>query len=167
MREHLREECKDDPVSEPLRIIGVARRKKSLKGKVAGDDEAGEVGQELTTKVEDDEKQVQSDEPESRVRLGDRGTLLEVVEHRVLGELYWAKIRSMSVRASHHTKKIDDLLDFSMTRRGLASSAACAERRLSRARKRGFDNYLRTSTSPQNQEGYAAGTTDAVIKSLA
>lgn len=70
-----------------MRIVVLGRREQGLQGEVARDDEAGEVGQELTAEVENDEEQVQRDEAQGGVRLGDGGALLEIVEHGVLGQL--------------------------------------------------------------------------------
>lgn len=68
-------------------IVHLGDGEQSLQRVVARDDEAGDVGQELATEVEDDEEEVQGDKTNDGVDLGDRGLLLEVVESRVLGEL--------------------------------------------------------------------------------
>lgn len=83
----LRKESKDDPVGQPLRVVVLGRGEQGLEREVAGNDKAGEVGQELTAEVEDDEEQVQGDDTEGSVGLGDGSALLEVVKHRVLGQL--------------------------------------------------------------------------------
>jgi hypothetical protein len=70
-----------------LRVIVLGRCEQGLQREVARDDKAGEVGQELTAEVEDDEEQVQSTEAQGGVRLGDSSALLEVVKHGVLGQL--------------------------------------------------------------------------------
>lgn len=54
---------------------------------VAWDHESSNVGQELTTKVEDDKEEVERDDTDDGVGLGDRGALLEIVQGRVPGQL--------------------------------------------------------------------------------
>lgn len=81
------EEGKNDPVSEPLGIIDLVSGEQGLQRVVARDDKARNVGQELATQVEDDEKEVQGDETNDSVDLGNGGLLLKVVESRVLGKL--------------------------------------------------------------------------------
>lgn len=62
-------------------------REQGTEGVVAGDDKAGDVGQELTAEVEEDEEEVEGDGAKDGVGLGDTGLLLEVDENGVLGEL--------------------------------------------------------------------------------
>ena len=59
----------------------------STQGVVAGDNKASEVGEELTTQVENNEEEVESAESDDGVGLGDTGRLLEVLENGVLGQL--------------------------------------------------------------------------------
>lgn len=70
-----------------MSIVGLASRKESLQGVVSWNDEAGQVGQELTAEVEDDEEEVQSGHANNGVDFGNRGLLLEVVELWVFGKL--------------------------------------------------------------------------------
>ena len=81
------EEGEDDPVRKPLRVIVLGGAEERLEGVVAGDDEAGDVGQELAAQVEDDEEEVERGQADDTVRLGDAGLLLEVDESGVPGEL--------------------------------------------------------------------------------
>lgn len=60
---------------------------KGTKRVVAGNGEAGDIGQELTAEVKDDQEEVERNQADNTVGLGDRGLLLEVDEHRVLREL--------------------------------------------------------------------------------
>lgn len=63
-----------------------------MQGEVSGNDEAGEVGQELAAEVEDDEEEVQGGKANDGVDLGYRSLLLKVVESWVLGELRSSRI---------------------------------------------------------------------------
>lgn len=73
---------------QPLRVVGLAGGEESLEGVVARDDEASQVGQELTAQVEDDEEEVKDDEADNRVGLGDGGAPLEVAQGGVLAKLW-------------------------------------------------------------------------------
>lgn len=73
--------------SQPLRIVRLARGEQSLEGEVSRNDEAGKVGQELTSQVEDNEEEVKSRNADNSIGLGHTSLLLEVAEDRVLGEL--------------------------------------------------------------------------------
>jgi len=81
------EESINNPVCQPLSIIGLATAKQCLEGVVSWQDEAGEVHEELAANVEEDEEKVESDKAEEDVDLGDIGLLLEIVEGRILAEL--------------------------------------------------------------------------------
>ncbi len=63
---------------------------------VRGNDEAGDVRKKLTAEVEDDKEEVEGDDANNSVGLGDRGTLLEVIESGVFGKLM--------VRISHKSE---------------------------------------------------------------
>lgn len=69
-------------------IIALSHAEQGLERIVAWNDEAGDIGQELTTDVEEDEEEVGCDKAEEGISLGDRGLLLQVVQDRVLGELH-------------------------------------------------------------------------------
>lgn len=81
------EEGENDPVGKPLGIIRRARSEESIQGVVSRDEEARDVGQELTTQVEDDQEQVESTQADDGVGLRNTGGSLEVGDARVLGEL--------------------------------------------------------------------------------
>lgn len=70
-----------------MSIISFAGRKESLERVVAGKDEASEVDQEATSKVKEDEEEVQAAETEDHVDLRDTGLLLEIVEDLIFREL--------------------------------------------------------------------------------
>jgi hypothetical protein len=72
---------------QPLRVVNLARAEQSVQRVVAGDDEAGNVDEELSSDVEEDEEEVEAGETEDYVDLGDGGLLLKVVEGGVLGQL--------------------------------------------------------------------------------
>jgi len=69
-----------------LSIINLASAEQCLEGVVSGDDETGEVNEELATDVEEDEEEVETDKAEEDVDLGDIGLLFEVVEHGILAQ---------------------------------------------------------------------------------
>lgn len=48
------QEGKHNPVSQPLRVVGLARTEQSIKGVVAWNCESSKVGQELASDVEKD-----------------------------------------------------------------------------------------------------------------
>lgn len=73
--------------SEPLGIIGLAGREDSFKGIVSGEDETSKVGKDLTSKVEENEEEVEADNTKNGVDLGDGRLLLEVVEDLILRQL--------------------------------------------------------------------------------
>lgn len=81
------QESEDNPVSEPLGIITLSDTEESLERIIPRDYETSDIGKELTTDVEEDEKEVGRDQTEECVDLGDRSLLLEVVQDRVLGKL--------------------------------------------------------------------------------
>jgi len=83
--EHI-EECIHDPVCQPLSIVDLACAEKRIQGVVSRDDEACKVDEELSTDIEKDKEEVDSDEAEECVDLRDTGLLLETVERRVLGK---------------------------------------------------------------------------------
>jgi hypothetical protein len=81
------EECIDDPVGQPLSIVNFACAEQGVQGVVSRNDKSCKVHEELSTDVEEDQKEVDSDESEEGVHLGDAGLLLEIVESRVFGQL--------------------------------------------------------------------------------
>jgi hypothetical protein len=88
-----------------LRIVSLIGREKSLHRVVARDEEAGEVGQELTAKVKDDHEEVEDNKADDSVGLGDRRLALEVVEGGVLGQLRATEHQHRTTVAQHHQKR--------------------------------------------------------------
>lgn len=78
--------------SQPLGVVGRGRGEESVERVVARDDEAGNVGEELATNVEDDEEEVEGGKAKSSVGLGEASLLLKVVENGVLGKLWRGKL---------------------------------------------------------------------------
>lgn len=72
---------------QPLRVIRLGRGKERVERVISGDDEAGNVGQELAPEVEDDEEEVQRYQTNHGIGLWNGSLPLEVVESGVLGEL--------------------------------------------------------------------------------
>lgn len=72
---------------QPLCIIRLALGEKGLEGVVARDDEAGDVGQELATEVEDDQEEVKAGQAHDGIGLGNRDALLKVDEEGVPRQL--------------------------------------------------------------------------------
>lgn len=70
-----------------LSIIGGASGEEGMERVVARNSETGEVDEELAENVEEDEEEVDADNTQEGVDLGDGGLPLQVVEDRVLGEL--------------------------------------------------------------------------------
>jgi len=81
------QESKDDPVSQPLGVIGGGSGEQGLEGVVTGEDETGKVDEELASDVEEDQEEVNTDQTQDDIDLGDRGLTLKVVQDRVLGQL--------------------------------------------------------------------------------
>ena len=88
-RERLREveEAEDDPVGEPLDVVGVTGRLDGLDGEVGGEDPAEEVGDGGGKGVDGVEDDDEGDAAEEGVGLRDLGVVLKVGERGVLGEL--------------------------------------------------------------------------------
>lgn len=84
-----------------LGVIRGTGREESLEGVVAGEEETGKVDEELASDVEEDKEEVDSDQAEDHVDLGDIGLTLKVVEDRVLGELS-KKIDGQQKKALSH-----------------------------------------------------------------
>lgn len=75
-------------VKTHLSVIGFAGRKERLKRVVTGDQETSKVDEELASNVEEDKEEVDADQTQDRIDLGDVGLALQVVEDGVFGELY-------------------------------------------------------------------------------
>lgn len=78
-----------------LSVIGFTGSEESLKRVVAGNQETGKVNEELASDVEEDKEEVDADQTQDRIDLGDVGLALQVVEDGVLGKLYRLPIVSM------------------------------------------------------------------------
>jgi hypothetical protein len=70
-----------------LCVIDLARAEQRIERVIARNDEACEIDEKLAANVEEDEEEIESDEAEESVDLGNAGLLLEIVESWVLGEL--------------------------------------------------------------------------------
>jgi len=77
----------DDPVGQPLRVIGLTCAEKGVEGVVAWEEESGKIDQELSSDVEEHQKEVDSNQAEESVDLGHGSLSLEIVEHLIFGEL--------------------------------------------------------------------------------
>lgn len=88
------QESIDNPVCQPLSIIGLVDAEEGLEGVVAWDDESSNVGEELTANVEKDQEEVGGSETEEGIDLGDGGLLLQVVQDGILGKLYFRYVVS-------------------------------------------------------------------------
>lgn len=84
-----------------LSVIRGARREEGLEGVVTGDEETGKVDEELASDVEKDKEEVDSDQAEDRIDLGDISLTLKVVEDRVLGELSTINVSQQEKPLSH------------------------------------------------------------------
>ena len=71
-----------------LSVIRAASCEQRLERVVAGNKEANKVDQEGASNIKEDQEDVDSKQAEDGIRLGHRGLSLQVVEDRVLGELY-------------------------------------------------------------------------------
>lgn len=85
-----------------LSVIRGTRSEESLEGVVPGEKETGEVGEELASDVEEDEEEVDSDQTQDGVDLGDRGLTLKVVQDRVLGELSHHNVSQDGAQKKQH-----------------------------------------------------------------
>jgi len=56
------QECENNPVSQPLRIISLAYTEQSLKGVVSWDSESSKICEELSCNVEEDQEEVDCDD---------------------------------------------------------------------------------------------------------
>ena len=81
------EEAEDDPVREPLDVIGVARALERLDGEIGGKSPAHEIRDRRRKRVDGVENSKQDDGTEESVALGHLSALLEGVQDGILGEL--------------------------------------------------------------------------------
>lgn len=70
-----------------LSIIRGTRGEQGLEGVVTRKDEAGNVDKELASDVEEDEEEVNTDQTQDDIDLGNGGLSLHVVQDRVLRQL--------------------------------------------------------------------------------
>lgn len=77
----------NDPIGEPLCVVGLAAGEESLEGVVGWESETGSVYQELAGDVKEDEEEVKGTDAEDDIDLWDGGLLLELVEDWVLAQL--------------------------------------------------------------------------------
>jgi hypothetical protein len=80
-----------------LSVVNLVTAKQRLKRVVSREDEAGKVDEKFASNVEEDEEEVETDEPEEDVDLGDVGLFLEIIEDRILAKLQTPCISSMLV----------------------------------------------------------------------
>jgi len=81
------EESKHNPVCKPLSVVGFAHAEESLERIVTRDNESSKIGQQLSSDIEEDEEEVDSDKPEEAIDLGKSGLLLKVIQDLILGKL--------------------------------------------------------------------------------
>lgn len=84
---------------QPLSVIFLGGGKEGTQRVVAGDDESSKVGEELATKVENDEEEVEGNNTNCGVSFGNAGRLLEVVQGGVFGQLSTRRSQSASRKA--------------------------------------------------------------------
>lgn len=65
-------------------VVTLADTEKCLEGVVCRNHESSEVGQELPADIEEDEEEVECDQAEKSVDLGEPGLLLEIVQDFIL-----------------------------------------------------------------------------------
>ncbi len=77
----------EETYGQPLRIVILGIGEEGSEGVVSGNDEAGKVGEELATEVEDDEEEVKGADTDDGIGLGNADLPLQVVEGGILGQL--------------------------------------------------------------------------------
>jgi len=75
------------PVRQPLNIICGASSEECMEGVITGDNEAGKIDEKLASDVEKHQEEIRPNQTQEGVDFGNRGLSLQVVEHRVFGEL--------------------------------------------------------------------------------
>ena len=71
-----------------MSIISFVRGEQSLHGVVSRNDKPGEVDEEFSGDVEEDEEEVESNKPEEDIDFGNGCLSLEIVEHRILRKFF-------------------------------------------------------------------------------
>ena len=89
---HAREECKRDPIRQPLRVIGLADAEERFERVVAWDDEASDVDEKLASNVEENEEEVEGAQAENHVNFGDGGLPFEVLQTGIFVQLNWTLV---------------------------------------------------------------------------
>jgi len=102
-------ESEDDPVCEPLSVIGLADAEESIKGIITRNHKSSKVGQKLSTNVEEDEEEVECDQAEKSVDLRQSGLLLEVVQRIILRKLL-INLSNVALSLVLETRHVEDLL---------------------------------------------------------
>jgi len=65
------QECENNPVGQPLCIVGLAHAEQGLKRVVPWDSKPSQIREELTSDVEEDQEEVGCDDPEEGIGLRD------------------------------------------------------------------------------------------------
>lgn len=71
-----------------MSIISLACAEQSIERIIAWDDETGEVDEEFSSNVEEDEEEINGGDAEESIHLGNGCLLLKVIERRVFGKLH-------------------------------------------------------------------------------
>lgn len=90
LRSRDREKIEEDGFvySQPLGIVILIGSKQGMQRVVARDNESGNVGQKLTTEVQDDEEEVERADADDGVCLGDTSLLFKPIQSWILGQLW-------------------------------------------------------------------------------
>ena len=121
----------DDPVGEPLGVIGLAGREQRIERVVCWDGEADSVDEEVGADVEEDKEEVESAEAEDNVDLWHVGLTFEVVQGVIFGELcaicqyvQRRRCRNRAQGQSHHgsSRLRKQLLEHRLLRRVTANN---------------------------------------------
>ena len=82
--------CSRIPYRQPLGIVFFVGREERIERVVTGNDEAGQVGEQLAAEVEDDQEEVEGTDTDDAIGLGNARSPLDIVEHWVLGQLVYS-----------------------------------------------------------------------------
>lgn len=81
-----------------LSVISLAGTEQGLQRVIARDNEARKVHEKLARDIEEDEEEVDAGDSQKGIDLGNRRLLLEVVEGRILGQLYRGPVSHSALR---------------------------------------------------------------------
>jgi len=81
------QEREDNPICKPLSVIRLAHAEQGLQGVVTRNDESSKIDKQLTSDIEENEKEIGGDQSEDGIGLWDRGLLFQIVQGRVLRKL--------------------------------------------------------------------------------